>query len=242
VRVICCNCRVPGAAENFYRGEAGRAYHQRKRAVPPAAFPWVARFRAEKFQPNIKVTDTVLELGGGFGWNLAELQCARRIATDLENHLAPDANSDQIEFIPNSGTLASESVDVIICHHVLEHVAEPTAMLSECARLLRPEGRLLLHVPFEKERRYRRFNPAEPNHHLYSWNVQTLGNLLGVSNFEIHNIVLAKFGYDRAAASMALRLGFGEKTFRLIRTLGLTILPVFEIAAVARKKSGWRNP
>jgi SAM-dependent methyltransferase len=235
---MCCNPAVPGAAENLYRGEAGRAYQQQKRAVPPEAFPWVARLRAEKFQSHIQPTDTVLELGAGLGWNLAELHCARRIATDLEDHLPPNLKSGGIEFLPNTTSLPPQSIDALICHHVLEHVPDPPAMLAECARLLRPAGRLILHVPFEKETRYRRFDPAEPNHHLYSWNVQTLGNLLTISNFQIDRIALQKFGYDRAAASDALRFGLGENGFQILRNLALTLKPAFEIAAVARKKSG----
>jgi SAM-dependent methyltransferase len=235
---ICCNWAVPGAAENFYRGEAGRAYQQEKRAVPAEAFPWIGRLRAQKFQSHIEPTDTVLELGAGFGWNLAQLRCARRVATDLEDHLPADLKKSGVEFLRTSTALLPESIDVIICHHVLEHVSAPPSMLAECARLLRPTGRLLLNVPFEKERRYRRFDPAEPNHHLYSWNVQTLGNLLSLHDFQIEQIALQKFGYDRAAAAMALRLKLGEGGFRLIRRFALLLKPAHEIAAVARKKSG----
>lgn len=235
---MCCNHSVPGAAENFYRGEAGRAYQQQKRAVPAEAFPWVARLRAKKFQPHIRPTDTVLELGAGLGWNLAELRCARRIATDLEDHLPQNLKTNGIKFIPASGALPAESIDALICHHVLEHVPDPPAMLAECARLLRPTGRLLLNVPFERESRYRHFNPHEPNHHLYSWNVQTLGNLLTISNFQLDQIALQKFGYDRAAASLSLRLNLGESGFHLFRQLALLIKPAFEIVALAGKKSG----
>lgn len=58
---------------------------------------------------------------------------------------------------------------VLICHHVLEHVPVPTEALTEIRRLLHPQGQLLLRVPYEPERRYRRFDPNEPNHHRYSW-------------------------------------------------------------------------
>lgn len=38
--------------------------------------------------------------------------------------------------------------DVILCSEVLEHVPDPLAVLNEFARLLRPEGKLILTVPF----------------------------------------------------------------------------------------------
>jgi len=42
-----------------------------------------------------------------------------------------------------------------------------------------------LFVPYEKERKYRHYDSKEPNHHLYSWNVQTLGNLVEEIGFKV---------------------------------------------------------
>ncbi len=42
---------------------------------------------------------------------------------------------------------ASEAFDVVVAASVLEYVAEPAAVLRECARVLRPEGVLLYTVP-----------------------------------------------------------------------------------------------
>ena len=38
--------------------------------------------------------------------------------------------------------------DAVLCTEVMEHVADPDAMLAEIHRVLRPGGRLLLTVPF----------------------------------------------------------------------------------------------
>ena len=232
---FCCTGRVPGPAENRYRGEAGRAYQEQKRAVPRAAFPWIARLRAEKFQANIGQSDAVLELGAGLGWNLAELKCGHRTATDLEDFLEPELKKSGIEFFSTSTILADRSFNVIICHHVLEHVEKPTEMLTEIHRLLRPGGKLLLHVPFEKEHRYRRFDPDEPNHHLYSWNAQTLGNLVSDAGFRILSAGVGEFGYDRAAAKWASRLHGGEKLFRALRRLAHMYRPALEVRIVAER-------
>jgi len=43
--------------------------------------------------------------------------------------------------------LPSESLDAILCTEVLEHVPDPIGAVQEMARLLRPDGRLLLTVP-----------------------------------------------------------------------------------------------
>ena len=226
---------MASAAEEHYRGEAGQRYQQQKRAVPEAAVPWVAKLRAEKFQPFIKSTDTVVEFGVGLGWNLANLQCARRIGTDLENFL-PSALKTAIEFVPTAAAIPNDSADVVICHHVLEHVENPPEMLQDAWRILKEDGQLLAYVPFENEARYRHFNPAEPNHHLYSWNVQTLGNLVNSQGFVLQKCELGEFGYDRFAAKFALDFSLGEKGFRVFRRLTHLMRPGREVRVVAKKK------
>ncbi|MEW8062525.1 MAG: hypothetical protein AB2797_05370, partial [Candidatus Thiodiazotropha sp.] len=106
-------------------------------------------------------------------------------------------------------------------------------VLAEIRRLLKKDGRLLLFVPYEKEKRYRKYDPQEPNHHLYAWNVQTLGNLVDDCGFEITSGAVRRFGYDRFAANWAQRLGFGESGFRLIRWAAHTLKPAQEVFMVA---------
>ena len=67
-------------ADRHYVGEASQEYHEKKRAIPDVAMPWVARLRAEKLQPFIQKTDTVFEFGAGYGWNMVELHCGRKVA------------------------------------------------------------------------------------------------------------------------------------------------------------------
>jgi SAM-dependent methyltransferase len=227
---------MASSTEEHYRGEAGQRYQQQKRAVPEAAMPWVTKLRAEKFQPFIQASDTVVEFGVGLGWNLALLQCARRIGTDLEKFL-PEALKPAVEFLSSSMVITSDSADVVICHHVLEHVENPPEMLREAHRVLKPNGQLLVFVPFEKEKRYRSFDPDEPNHHLYSWNVQTLGNLVDSQGFVLQKCELGEFGYDRFAAKLALRFSLGENCFRLFRQLAHLLHPGREVRVVAQKRN-----
>ena len=220
-------------ASRHYEGEAGRRYHEEKRAIPEAAYPWVARLRAAKLVPQIQPSDTVLEFGVGFGWNLAQLDCRRKLGHDITDFLEASLRDHGIEFARETSTLADASIDVVVCHHMLEHTLNPAAVLNEIRRLLRPEGKLLLFVPFEKERRYHRFDPTEPNHHLYSWNVQTLGNLVEESGFKLLEGKVERFGYDRFAATWAHRLHVGEAGFRLLRSSLHLIRPGWEVRIVA---------
>ncbi len=219
-----------------YSGEGGKAYHESKRSVPDSAYQWIAKLRAEKINPHISETDTVFGYGVGTGWNLAELKCKRRLGFDISEHLEPIVQSHGIEFVKNIEDVADASIDVVICHHVLEHTGNPSEILKQTRRILRPNGKFLLFVPFEKERRYRHYNPDEPNHHLYSWNVQTLGNLVRDMGFTIARGRIQEFGYDRFASVWAVRLGWGQAGFRLIRRAIHLIKPASEVYIIAKKE------
>ena len=56
-------------------------------------------------------------------------------------------SSDRMEFHVsgvNNIPLSDNSVDTIFCYDVFEHVAEPTPILEECHRILRPGGQMLI--------------------------------------------------------------------------------------------------
>ena len=219
------------SADRHYTGAAGHQYHIGKRFLPAAAVPWVANLRAEKLQPHVHPTDPVFEYGAGYAWNLLSLRCARRIGYDISEHSGSDDKT--IEWTRELASIPTESVDVIICHHALEHLVNPAEALGTMRNLLRSGGRLLLFVPFEKERRYRHFDPGEPNHHLYSWNAQTLGNLITESAFKLESIGIGEFGYDRFAANLAIKLKMREGTFRLIRRMTHLLKRASEVRCVA---------
>jgi SAM-dependent methyltransferase len=217
-----------------YQGESGRLYHEHKRSIPKEAFPWVARLRAQKIQPYVLPQHVVVEYGVGYGWNLAQLKCQRRIGYDLSEFLEPELQAHGIDFVRTLEPLAS-AADVVICHHVLEHTPQPIQALKEMGRVLRNQGILLLFVPYEKERRYWQYHPDEPRHHLYSWNAQTLGHLVSDAGFRVRQVALARFGYDRFAAIWSSRLKMGALGFRLIRALVHGIQPGREVRLVGEK-------
>ena len=224
-------------ARQAYRGASGRAYHGEKRSVPAAAIPWLIRVRAAVFQPQVGADDSVLEWGCGAGWNLAGLKCGRRVGLDVAVALRPEVEAAGIEFCEATTHLPPAQFDRVLCHHALEHVPDPLETLVELRRLLKPSGRLLLSVPWEREARYCRFDPAEPNHHLFSWNAQTLGNLVTVAGLAVDSIGVRTYGYDRRAAIWAVRLGLGESGFRGIRRLLQTLRPLKEVTAVLRREN-----
>lgn len=225
----------PDAASALYQGDSGRAYHEGKRALAPRAETWVHRLRAEKFAPWVAPSHVVFELGVGSGWNLARLECARRVGTDAAAFLADRVRALGIEFVAGMSEMGEATVDVALCHHALEHLVDPAEALRGLQRIVRPGGRLVVHVPWEVERRYARYDPAEPNHHLYHWNAQNLGNLVALLGWRVHQCRVRRYGYDRFAANVALKARLGETGFRILRNALIALRPFREVELVAER-------
>jgi len=224
-------------SEERYSGAAGQAYHQGKRSLPEAAYSWVARARAAKLVPFVRLEDVVLEFGVGYGWNLAALPCRRRLGLDLAEVVEPVVKQHGIEFFHSLDEIPDRVADVVLCHHALEHVLHPPATLDSMARCLPAAGRLIVVVPWERERRLRRFRRAEPNHHLYTWSAQSLGNLVEDCGYEVLHAGVRVYGYDRFAAVWACRLRLGETGFGLLRRVLQMLRPLHEAFVVARRVS-----
>lgn len=222
--------------EQRYRGEAGKAYHEATHSVPDLSYLWVARLRAGKISPYVRRKDTVLEYGVGIGWNLAGIDCERKLGFDISESVEPVVQSHGIEFVRDVSNVADQSIDTVICHHVLEHTMYPPEILGEIGRMLRRKGRLLLFVPYEKERRLRHYDSKEASHHLYSWNAQSLGNLVESTGLKVVEGKLGRFGYDRFAAVWATRFRLGESGFRAVRRAVHLLKPMFEVRVVAEKE------
>ncbi|MGP8246934.1 MAG: class I SAM-dependent methyltransferase [Bryobacteraceae bacterium] len=221
-----------GAVEKRYIGESGLAYHRANHSFKEEIYTIVARSRARKFAAWVTEEDVVLEYGVGTALNLIGLVCKTRLGFDISPAGRDICAAHGIAFTTSESDLAPASYSVVICHHVLEHVSNPYAMLCLLSTLLRSGGRLILNVPFEDRASYRRFKYDEPNHHLYSWNPQTLGNLVVAAGLELERIDIRPFGYEQRLAPI------GRTSFFLYRcalTLVRALRPVREIMLVGRK-------
>lgn len=190
-------------ATKLYQGEKGVHYHRSVNEVSADIYPWISRLRRDKIQNFINEDDSVFEYGVGTAWNLAELRNKEKYGYDVSKHLRADIESLNIIFVDDVSKVKDSSVDVVICHHVIEHTEAPSKVLEDIHRILKPKGKLLLYVPFEKSRKYNKFNSKEPNQHLFSWNVQTLAKLVEVKGFNIYIAKRQIFGYDRFAAVLS---------------------------------------
>jgi ubiquinone/menaquinone biosynthesis C-methylase UbiE len=110
--------------------------------------------RTRKF--DVRGMKSILDVGSGAGQLAGHLlefadSDARITCVDLSQPMLQRARrrlrSDRPSFIAadlSSLPFADGSFDGVTCGYVLEHLPDPAAGLSELARVMRPEGRLLL--------------------------------------------------------------------------------------------------
>lgn len=130
----------------MYRRRFGEAERKRKDAL------WKA-LCASFLQRYVGASDTVLDLGAGYGEFINNIRCGKKIAVDLNEDTAHALGGD-VTFVLGAGsrlpTLQDASVDVVFASNFFEHTLskdELMATLQEIARVLRMGGRLLVLQP-----------------------------------------------------------------------------------------------
>lgn len=145
-----------------------------------------------RYLPRASSGRRLLDVGAGNGAFLLQARSAGWEVVGIEPDSAAveaarlaglDVRPGGIQCLANE----PESVDVITINHVIEHVHDPRAVLSEAFRLLRSGGVLYLDTPNVDSYGHRRFGchwrGLEPPRHLvlFSWN--SLERLLGEVGF-----------------------------------------------------------
>jgi SAM-dependent methyltransferase len=122
-----------------------------RRFYGPSAVGEVERRFLEAIERLVRPGDRVLDAGCGngrlFTYDLRD-HASLIVGVDLSPDVAQNPNIDwplraSLAALP----FASETFDLVICKHVLEHLAEPESAFRELGRVLRPQGRLLVLTP-----------------------------------------------------------------------------------------------
>jgi SAM-dependent methyltransferase len=124
--------------------------------APADPEPWAWERRRALLLGEARPGERVLDLGCGSGRFVAALRDAgaepvgveiAEAALERARAVAPGAD---LRLLGPDGSLPLEhgSVDLVWCSEVLEHVADGLQLLHEVRRVLRPQGRLLVTVPY----------------------------------------------------------------------------------------------
>lgn len=187
--------------------------------------------------PTLQLAGSEVLLDVGCGSRPYEsIFCSRGIAKyigiDVEDSgRSPKLKKPDIFYNGDTFPLAEASVDVVLCTQVLEHVPTPAKLLSECSRVLKPGGYLLLTVPFCWEEH-------ETPYDYCRWSAFGLTRLIGEADLQIVNIQRTCGAVEAMAQVLSsyVCIQIGGKAPRFISLLLRCLMFVVQFAAMIAQK------
>ncbi|CAN2169745.1 SmtA SAM-dependent methyltransferases [Candidatus Nanopelagicaceae bacterium] len=168
-------------SSTHYSGDAGVEYF----AWQDASGEINGKINSRKFKSFIVGDEVILDFGCGGGHLINSLSASEKIGVEI-NPIARESAARFCKIVHGSiEEVKSESIDVVISNHALEHVPYPIRALSEILRVLKPGGKLILCVPIDDWRTQRQYLTTDINHHLNTWTPQLLGNSLSEAGFDL---------------------------------------------------------
>ncbi len=160
-------------------GESYLAWQNRFGAI-------AGQLNAKKFSDFIGAEKVVCDFGAGAGNLLDALEASRKIAIEINpTALAILKAKSDIEVLESIDDVRTESVDVVISNHAMEHVPYPVGAMKEIHRALKSGGLFVICVPIDDWRTQKKYKEFEINHHLHTWTPLLLGHSLKEAGFKV---------------------------------------------------------
>lgn len=187
----------------------------------------------------------LLDVGCGSGdWLLAMSRRGWRVeGLDFDSNAVAVARNRGLKVA--TGSLEEQgyndgTFDAVTLSHVIEHVPDPIACLRECARILKPGGRLVLLTPNADSLAHRIFGDSwrglEPPRHLHVFSLRSMRCALQLAGFNaisvlpfvvtsvIYESILLRWGRDDVAQGTPRHRGARLLT-HLFKLLEICVLP-----------------
>ena len=188
-----------------------------------------AKIAVKKFFSDVDINSKILDFGCGLGQNIYYLPNAQ--GYDISKFGIEFCNKKGIKATNNLDAVPDEAFDIVFSAHVLEHHPHPKTMLEDIMSKMKPGGKLLLVIPFERHGMGKK--EFDLNQHLYIWNFQAINNLLLTAGFEVlENKYIRGAGYNRLLPLAKMNFGL----YRTATNLLSRISGIKEMMVVARKK------
>jgi SAM-dependent methyltransferase len=208
-------------ASGVYREDDGKRF-LRPFEVMVGQFRTIAANRIHALAPAGRLLDIgcgrghFLYLMKKKGWDVSGTELCPDLARGIE--AAYDIRVTTHPDLPDA------SVDLITMNHVFEHLSSPIEFLSECSRMLKPGGLLVIAVPnydsWQSRFGGKGWFHLDVPHHLFHFGASGLKSLMKRSGFEVRQVrnldieqgvfgwlqtMLNRFGFAHNALYMLLR-------------------------------------
>lgn len=130
--------------ENLMKNEGdvalAREHYVKER---PYALEYLLHTRYDWMKEYIRDQDKIVEFGAGAAFSRICLHHDGMLVTDVSDYPWIDETVDAM-----SPPYADESFDIVLCSHMIHHLASPVEFLRNCERLLKPGGYILIIEPY----------------------------------------------------------------------------------------------
>lgn len=96
---------------------------------------------------NALQPESVLDFGAGLGWLLDEIDAPCCEAVEISPQAVEHLTKLRYTVYSDLADVKSSMFDVVIAHHVIEHLVDPLYAMNHMRRILKPYGTLVLATP-----------------------------------------------------------------------------------------------
>ncbi len=181
-----------------------------------------------------QVQGRVLDIGCGDGW-LADALTEEvdyvgfdypvTVDKGYRGHASVLGSADALPFVEGA-------FDTVAMLDVLEHLAHPSVAVGEAHRVLRPGGRLIVHVPFM-------YPLHDVPHDFQRWTRMGLELLVESSGFEIRECGPTGEPLATAAAMQSIGLARAVLDVMVRKTWSILLLPLLVLGIPVTNLIGW---